>query len=175
MTVRLLAATSDVLAAALARGELDLFLGRIPEPSDRSAFDFEPLASEQLWVFAVASHGLARRDTLDWGDLGGVPWVLQPTSSPMRRRIEATFATAELPIPENLVETTSIFATLNLVRHANMVSMLPSTIVAPKWRAGSSCGCRSRPMWRSAISGSSRGRIRRSRRMPNCSSRSSKA
>lgn len=136
MTVRLLAATSDVLAAALARGELDLFLGRIPEPSDRSAFDFEPLASEQLWVFAVASHGLARRDTLDWGDLGGVPWVLQPTSSPMRRRIEATFATAGLPIPENLVETTSIFATLNLVRHANMVSMLPSTIVAPEMARG---------------------------------------
>lgn len=136
MTVRLLAATSDVLAAALARGELDLFLGRIPEPSDRSAFDFEPLAGEQLWVFAVASHGLARRDTLDWADLGGVPWVLQPNSSPMRRRIEAAFATAGLPIPDNLVETTSIFATLNLVRHANMVSMLPSTIVAQEMARG---------------------------------------
>ncbi len=130
MTIRLLAATSDVLAAALARGDLDLFLGRIPEPSDRTAFDFEPLAGEQLWVFTTASHPLAQRGTIELAELGGLPWVLQPTSSPMRRRIDATFAAAGLPIPDNLVETTSIFATLNLVRHAGMISMLPSTIVA---------------------------------------------
>jgi DNA-binding transcriptional LysR family regulator len=130
MTIRLLAATSDVLLASLARGELDLFLGRIPDPSDQATFDFVPLANEHLWVFTVASHPLAQRDTIDLAELSSLPWVLQPASSPMRRRIGATFADARLPIPDNLVETTSIFATLNLVRHAGMISMLPSTIVA---------------------------------------------
>ncbi|MDP4021969.1 LysR substrate-binding domain-containing protein [Methylobacterium sp. NEAU 140] len=130
MTIRLLAATSDVLAAALARGEIELFLGRIPAPGDRAAFAFEPLAGEELWVFADASHPLAGRSRIDPAELGGLPWVLQPASSPMRRRIATAFASAGLAIPDNRVETTSIFATLNLVRRAGMVSMLPSTIIA---------------------------------------------
>jgi len=130
MTVRLLAATSDVLAAALRRGEIELFLGRIPDPAERAIFAFDPLGGEELWVFAAASHPVARRDAIDLAEMGGLAWVLQPSSSPMRRRIDTAFADAGLAIPDNRVETTSIYATLNLVLRAGMVSMLPSTIIA---------------------------------------------
>jgi DNA-binding transcriptional LysR family regulator len=57
------------------------------------------------------------------------PWVLQQQSSPMRQVIDRSFAEAGLPSLDNLVETTSIYATLQLVRRAQMISVLPHTIV----------------------------------------------
>lgn len=136
MTIQVLATTSDVLIAALDRGELDLVIGRVPEARERAKFDFEPLGGEELWTFAAASHPLAQRQRLDLGDMGAMPWVLQPAPSPMRRLIDSAFAAAGLKTLDNLVETTSIFATLNLVRHAGMISVLPRTIVAAEVARG---------------------------------------
>lgn len=136
MTIRVLATTSDVLIAALDRGELDLVIGRVPVVRDRAKFDFEPLSKEELWAFAAASHPLARRRRLDLGDMGEMPWVLQPAPSPMRQLIDGAFAAAGLKTLDNLVETTSIFATLNLVRHAGMISVLPKTIVSQEVAGG---------------------------------------
>ena len=132
----MLATTSDQLIGALGRGELDLVIGRLPTSEDRAKFDFEPLSMEELWAFAAASHPLAGRAHLDLADMGDLPWVLQPAPSPMRRLIDTAFAAAGLRTLDNLVETSSIFATLNLVRHAGMVSMLPSTIVAQEVAGG---------------------------------------
>lgn len=136
MTIQVLATTSDQLIAALDRGELDLVIGRIPSVRDRAKFDFEPLSMEELWAFAATSHPLAQREHLDLADMGDLPWVLQPAPSPMRLLIDTAFAAAGLRTLDNLVETSSIFATLNLVRHAGMISMLPSTIVAQEVASG---------------------------------------
>ncbi|MFG1223980.1 LysR family transcriptional regulator [Xanthobacter wiegelii] len=136
MTIQVLATTSDQLIGALGRGELDLVIGRLPTSEDRAKFDFEPLSMEELWAFAAASHPLAGRTHLDLADMGDLPWVLQPAPSPMRRLIDTAFGAAGLRTLDNLVETSSIFATLNLVRHAGMVSMLPSTIVAQEVAGG---------------------------------------
>ncbi|MFQ8433230.1 LysR family transcriptional regulator [Amaricoccus sp. W119] len=136
MMVRVLASTSDELVAALDRGELDLAIGRVPEPRDRARFDLEPLAREELWVFAAASHPYAASEHLDLAEVAAMPCVLQPAPSPMRLIIEAALAAEGHGPPENVVETTSIFATLSLVRHAGMISVLPSTIVAQAVESG---------------------------------------
>lgn len=136
MTIQVLAATSDMLIAALDRGELDLVIGRIPSGPERVDYDFEPLSEEDLWMFVAASHPLAGRAHLDLGELGGMPWVLQPAPSPMRQLIDSAFAAAGLKTLDNLVETTSITATVNLVRHAGMISVLPSTIVGQEVASG---------------------------------------
>lgn len=136
MTIQVLAATSDKLMTALERGEIELAIGRIVEARQRADFDFEPLSREVLWAFVATSHPLAGRQHIDIRELRGMAWVLQPAPSPMRHLIDMMFAAEGMSAPDNIVETTSVFATLNLVRHAGMIAVLPSTIVADETRRG---------------------------------------
>ncbi|MBS9477021.1 LysR family transcriptional regulator [Ancylobacter radicis] len=129
MTIRLIAATSDILLEALSRNEIALALGRLTEPKDALAFDIEPLATEELWIFTAADHPLASRESVSMAELARLPWVLQPHTSPMRRLIELTLARQGLGSLDNRVETTSIFATLHLVREAGMIACLPKSIL----------------------------------------------
>lgn len=129
MTIRLLAATSDILLGALSRNEIALAIGRFTEPEDALAFDIEPLAHEELWIFAATSHPLAGQGAIALVEMARLPWVLQPKSSPMRQLIDRTFAAQGIASLDNCVETTSIFATLHLVREAGMVACLPKSIL----------------------------------------------
>lgn len=137
LTIRLLAVTSDQLMAALERRELDLVIGRFTEVRHDALFTIERLSGEELWAFAASTHPLAKAQTISLQEVGHLPWVLQPRTSPMRKIIDAAFADAGLPWLDNLVETTSIFATLRLVREAGMIAVLPSTIVAEGIEHGS--------------------------------------
>ncbi|MDF2995611.1 MAG: transcriptional regulator LysR family [Xanthobacteraceae bacterium] len=129
MTIRLLAATSDILLDALGRNEIALAIGRFTEPKDALAFDIEPLSKEELWIFTAADHPLAGHRSLNLADIAGQSWVLQPKSSPMRQLIDRTLAEQGIGSLQNIVETTSIFATLHLVREAGMVACLPKSIL----------------------------------------------
>lgn len=129
MTIRLLAATSDILLDSLERNEVSVVLGRFTHPNNALSFNIEPLAKEELWVFAAKDHPLATRDEIDLAETAHLPWVLQPRTSPMRQLIDATFAERGIAALNNCVETTSIFATLHLVREAGMVACLPKSIL----------------------------------------------
>jgi DNA-binding transcriptional LysR family regulator len=130
MTIRLSATTSDQLLRGLEKNEIDLVIGRLTETRHHAIFDVEPLSIENLWAFVAADHPLAGRPDISLAEMEVYPWVLQQQTSPMRQVIDRAFAEAGLPSLDNLVETTSIFATLQLVRRAGMISVLPHTIVA---------------------------------------------
>ncbi|GLK83605.1 LysR family transcriptional regulator [Ancylobacter defluvii] len=129
MTIQLLAATSDILLDALERNEISMALGRFTDPSNALAFDLEPLAHEELWIFVAAQHPLAHVTSLTLGETAHMPWVLQQKTSPMRQLIDRAFVEAGVGTLNNLVETTSIFATLHLVREAGMIACLPKSIL----------------------------------------------
>ncbi|MCP4561889.1 MAG: LysR family transcriptional regulator [Bosea sp.] len=130
MTIRLSTTTSDELLRGLEKNEIDLVIGRLTEARHHAIFDVEPLSNENLWVFAAFDHPLAGRPEVSLAKMEAYPWVLQQQTSPMRQVIDRSFAQAGLPSLNNLVETTSIFATLQLVRRAGMISVLPHTIIA---------------------------------------------
>ncbi|MDR6869009.1 DNA-binding transcriptional LysR family regulator [Bosea sp. BE125] len=129
MTIMLQTTTSDQLLRSLEKNELDLVIGRLTESRHHAIFDVEPLSIEKLWAFVSADHPLAGRDEVSLAEMETYPWVLQQQTSPMRQVIDRSFAEAGLPSLDNIVETTSIFATLHLVRRAGMISVLPHTII----------------------------------------------
>ena len=139
MTIEVSTVTSDRLLEALEKGELDLVIGRPTEQRHMAAFEVEPLGIEELWAFAAPEHPLVRRRAVSWADMMQFPWVVQPSSSPMRQVIDGTIAASGLPPLVNIVETTSIFATLHLVRRAGMVAILPRSIVEEETRIGRLC------------------------------------
>ncbi|RJF83349.1 LysR family transcriptional regulator [Azospirillum cavernae] len=139
LVVRLLGETSDEILDLLAARKLDLAVGRFSGPLQHNEFDFEPLANETLYVVARAAHPLIGREGLALGDLADLPWVMQPLTSPARQLLEQEFAQARMSTPTNLVEASSIFATLQLLQTSDAVSVLPESVVRDHLRAGLLC------------------------------------
>lgn len=139
LVVRLLGETSDEILDLLAERRIDLAVGRFSGPLQHNEFDFEPLANETLYVVARTGHPLDGVAGVDLGDLGRLPWVMQPLTSPARQLLEQEFAQARMATPANLVEASSIFATLQLLQTSDAVAVLPESVVRDHLRAGLLC------------------------------------
>lgn len=121
--------TSDRLAEALRRGDLDLVIGRIPEGA-RDDMDFRPLADEALSLVARPDHPLAGRSRVAFAELLAYPWILQPRGSPMRDVLEQEFRGHRAKLPRGLIETASILTTMNLLARSDMIAVLPAEVAA---------------------------------------------
>jgi DNA-binding transcriptional LysR family regulator len=129
LNVRILGETSDQIGLLLERHEIELAVGRFTEPMQHNQFDFTPLSDEPMRAVVRCRHPLARRRQVDWPELVQWPWVLQTLASPARVLLEEEFARAGVPTPGDVIECTSIFATLQLVQSSNAVAMLPESVV----------------------------------------------
>lgn len=129
LNVRILGETSDQIGVLLERHQIELAVGRFTGPLEHNKFDFAALADEPLQAVVRRGHRLARRRGLDWPELVRWPWVLQPISSPARVLLEDEFGRAGVSSPEDVIECTSIFATLQLVQSSDAVAVLPESVV----------------------------------------------
>ncbi len=129
LNVRILGETSDQIGVLLEQHEIELAVGRFTSPLQHNKFDFAPLADEPLRAVVRRGHALARKRPLDWPELVRWPWVLQTLSSPARVLLEEEFTNAGVTTPEDVIECTSIFATLQLVQSSNAVAVLPESVV----------------------------------------------
>lgn len=128
MAISLTESSSDRLLADLERNEFDLVIGRLTQPHHAALFNFLPLNGEKLALFTGRSMDRSfRKKRLS--ELSSRPWVLQPPNTPTRKLVEETFAHERVPMPADFVETSSIYATLKLVRKAGMISVLPRVVV----------------------------------------------
>mgnify|MGYP001167337561 CR=1 FL=1 len=122
---------SRPLVARLLDGQLDLVVGRIMEPSGGQDLEFEPLADEPHSVIVRADHPLAGRSRLSHADLAAYGWILPPPDSLLRARLETMFLEHGLAPPANVVETSSLPVTLNLLRASDLLTALPVEAVSP--------------------------------------------
>ncbi|MGO4304102.1 LysR family transcriptional regulator [Cupriavidus sp. RAF12] len=135
LNVRILGETSDQIGVLLERHEIELAVGRFTGPLDHNKFDFSALSDEPLRIVVRNGHPLAQREQLDWEELVRWPWVLQTLTSPARLMLEGQFAQAHVSTPEDVIECSSIFATLQLLQSGDAVAMLPESVVRDHVRA----------------------------------------
>lgn len=129
--------TSDRLLAELECKRLDLVIGRLTHVSQHNLFDFEPLLNEPLRLVARHDHPLVLDDKMsDLELLSRWPWILHPLSSPMRGVFEAALAEEGVTSPNNVVETTSIQATLQLLQASDMLAVLPRSVLRRPLESG---------------------------------------
>jgi len=137
LRVFILVNTSDVLAAALVAGTLDVAIGRLPTTADARLLDARPLAEEPLCIVARSGHPLVRRRVVRPGDLADAHWILQPPGSPTRHETDAMFDRMGLSVAVEPIETASIVATLALLRDSDALSAVPADLAAhygaPGW------------------------------------------
>jgi DNA-binding transcriptional LysR family regulator len=120
--------TSDLLMPALLRGDLDVVLGRLPDQFYDEDLDIEQLEGEPMAVVARPGHALFDRASLTIADIVGQTWILHPTGSPMRRRIEQALQEASMSAPPDILETSSILATTALLERTDMLSVVPRDV-----------------------------------------------
>lgn len=115
--------TSDMLIPALLRGDLDVVLGRLPDRFEGEELAIEAMEGEPMVVIARPGHPHFDKPKLKIKDLVTSTWVLHPTGSPMRQRIEQALQQASLTPPRDIVETSSILATTALLESTDMISV----------------------------------------------------
>lgn len=120
--------TSDVLITALKEERLDVVIGRIPDAWDGASLVFEPFQEEALSIVCSPQNQTARKYHVTLRDLVDLPWVLQAHPSPMRKVIELSFVEARLALPLNIMETSSMLLTSSLVRHSDMLAVMPTLV-----------------------------------------------
>lgn len=128
LSVRLVGETSDQIGLLLERHEIELAVGRYSANMQHNHFDFVPLANEKLQLVVRRKHPLLRRRGLSLAGLIEWPWVLQPITVPSRTLLEEEFARAGIATPFDVVECTSIFATLQLLQSSDAIAMLPESV-----------------------------------------------
>ena len=135
--VRILGETSDQIGVLLERHEIELAVGRFAGPLDHNKFDFTALSDEPLRIVVRSGHPLSGREParLGWDELVRWPWVLQTLTSPARLMLEDQFAQAQVSTPQDVIECSSIFATLQLLQSGDAIAMLPESVVRDHVRA----------------------------------------
>ena len=94
------------------------------------------MAHEPMRAIVRKGHALAGSRRVGWSELVRWPWVMQTVSSPARLLLEDEFARANVGSPVDVIECTSIFATLQLVQSSDAVSVLPESVVRDYVGAG---------------------------------------
>ncbi|MDR5878736.1 LysR family transcriptional regulator [Caballeronia sp. LZ032] len=125
LIIRLVEQSSDQLATWLEERRLDVMIGRPTEPRHQALFHVVDLLAEPARVVVGRHHPLLKRRRMEIADLGEWPWILYPQGTAMRLLFEETFAATGLLPPVGIVETPSIFTTLELLQATDMISLQP--------------------------------------------------
>lgn len=137
LSVHLQEQTSDRLLVELEYKRLDLVIGRLTHVSQHNQFDFEPLRDEPLRVVVRRDHPLTRGVAVpSLATLARWPWILHPLTSPMRGVFETALAAEGVTSPDNVVETTSIQTTLQLLLDSDMLAVLPRSVLRRPLESG---------------------------------------
>ncbi|HEX7932664.1 MAG TPA: LysR family transcriptional regulator [Paraburkholderia sp.] len=125
LIIKLVEQSSDQLATWLEERRLDVMVGRPTDPRHEALFHMVDLLAEPARVVAGRHHPLLKQRRMEITDLGEWPWILYPQGTAMRQLFEETFAAAGMVAPVGIVETPSIFSTLELLQATDMISLQP--------------------------------------------------
>jgi DNA-binding transcriptional LysR family regulator len=127
LTIRVTTGTSDLLIQSLDAGELDVVIGR-PVAHSHADYTFHALSKETLCVIAASNHPVVKEKKLTLSALLPYPWILQSSGSPMRELIDQEFRAAGLKPPAQLIETSSILTTVDIVARTPMIAVIPESV-----------------------------------------------
>jgi DNA-binding transcriptional LysR family regulator len=120
---------SSHLFPALATGDLDIVVGRLPERDIALGYSFplthHTLYEEQLCAVVGAQHPLADAGVLELSTLTDQPWILPSTESPLRAAVEQTFYNSGLSIPARHIESLSLLTNVGILLRTDAIALMP--------------------------------------------------
>ena len=114
--------TSGVLARELLASRHDFIIARIPDDLNPRLFEARVIGIEKACLIVRCGHPLADGRTVETEQLSVYDWVFQPGGSLLRRTIERIFMSYNAPLPDRILNTTSLLLTLVMVAQSDAIA-----------------------------------------------------
>lgn len=122
--------TMDFLLERLKLGKLDLLVGRLDNYTPEGNMKSQLLYRDPICIVARQEHPLANRKHLDWQDLEDYEWVIWPSGTPIRSRLDNALTAAGKRPPVYRIKSTSQVANLWLLQNSDMLSVASKSVAA---------------------------------------------
>lgn len=135
--LKVITATYSELLDRLKRGELDVVLGRQPEPAEMTGLGFEPLYTEPMLMVVRPGHPLLHfKRALLLPSLGRYPMLLPSEGTIIRRTADAFLLGHAVEAPLATVETVNTSFARAYALASDSVWFVPAGVVEADLRAG---------------------------------------
>ncbi|VTU45881.1 LysR family transcriptional regulator [Variovorax sp. PBL-E5] len=135
---------NSTLFPALARGELDVVVGVLPDGAstllrdeiERTRLTHVPLYEEAMCVVVGKGNALMRRRKLRLADLHALEWIVPTQESVAYASVRSFFEKEGLAMPRRVVESVSILTNLGLLASSSVVALMPQSAAERFAQAG---------------------------------------
>jgi DNA-binding transcriptional LysR family regulator len=114
--------TSNVLARELLASRHDFIIARIPEDLNPRLFEARVIGVEKACLIVRRNHPLLNGKRVSLEQTTGYDWVFQPAGSLLRRTVEQHFIRRDVPLPERILNTSSLLLTLVMVAQSDAIA-----------------------------------------------------
>ncbi|WP_321333209.1 LysR substrate-binding domain-containing protein [Breoghania sp.] len=114
--------TSNRLGDALLAGDLDFYIGRVPDGMETHAVALNEIGPEPVSLIARLEHPLSRHPNPSVEDCLAYDWVMQPEDGLLRRTVEAYLLRNGYRPPERILSTSSMLLTLAIICETNAIA-----------------------------------------------------
>lgn len=118
----------DRLLERLELGQLDLVVGRLDTYAPRQALRSERLYHEQMRIVCRAGHPLTRRQQLTWEELYTFDWIVWPSGTPVRSKLDSALTDAGRPPLPCRIESSSLVGNLWLLQYSDLLSVASARV-----------------------------------------------
>ncbi|MGB5559248.1 MAG: LysR substrate-binding domain-containing protein [Paracoccaceae bacterium] len=141
---------SSALIEGLLDGDFDFVLSRVPTDNDIRHFEIMRGRVETVEFLVRPDHPLLAHKAHSLLDLAGYSWVIQAPGTPMRQAVEESFIARNVPLPDDIVNTSSLLVMIAYLQSSDSISPVSSE-VADLLRNSDSGGIRSLKVRQSII------------------------
>ncbi|ASV34830.1 LysR family transcriptional regulator [Pseudomonas reactans] len=132
--------TTAQMFPALATGDLDIVVGRLPEQelplSHAFPLKHEVLFHESFCAVVGCDHPLADSKGLSIADLMTEEWIFPLQESPSYNAVEKFFRDSKLGLPPHHVNSLSILTNIGLLLETDMIALMPRAAALQFVKAG---------------------------------------
>jgi len=114
--------TSNVLARELLASRHDFIIARIPEDLNPRLFESRVIGIEKACLIARRGHPVLGARKVPLEQTAAFDWVLQTPGSLLRRTVEQHFIRHDVPLPERILNTSSLLLTLVMVAQSDAIA-----------------------------------------------------
>lgn len=130
MRPRVVTGPNDVLMSQLRLGDLDLVIGRMPDPETMRGFAFEHLYSERIALVVGPHHPLLTLPPFDMARVAEYQWLLPPPGSVISSTVERYLIAHALRPTAGVIETVSDAFARNYLRLTDGIWFISEGVVA---------------------------------------------
>jgi len=134
--VRILDGPYVELLHGLRTGEIDWLIGALREPAPAADVEESPLFEQSLAVAVRPGHPLLADAPPDATALSRLAWIAPQALAPARSMFTAYFAGNGVPVPEHIIECSSVIAACGLIRRSDRAALLSPMQIRPFVESG---------------------------------------